>query len=207
MRSIQLVLGMYQTNCYILTENDRTCVLIDPAGDEKKLLHQLETRNLTPEAILLTHGHYDHILAIPAIQSRWSDVPVYCHTADCPEELTERDMGQVFPTVSAFQNLRPLQDSQVIHAADMSIKVLTTPGHTPGSVTFQVAGALYTGDTLFYLSIGRTDFAGGSYPQIQDSLNKLSALPGDYHVFSGHGPATSLEFERRNNPYMKEAIR
>lgn len=203
MHTIQLTLGPYGTNCYLVSGKPGQCVVIDPADEGPRLLRELEAQGLTPEAVLLTHGHYDHILAVPDLQRKWPLLPVYCHPADCPKALTERDMGQVFPTVSAFSSLRPLADGQILSLAGLSVSVLETPGHTPGSVTFQIEEALFTGDTLFYVDIGRTDFEGGNYPQILRSLGRLARLEGDFNVLPGHGPGTTLDYERRFNPYLK----
>jgi len=203
MQTIQLTLGVYETNCYLASGTPGQCVVIDPADDGDCILRELDAWGLLPEAVLLTHGHYDHILAVPALQQKWPALPVFCHPADWPEALTEHDMGQVFPTVSAFSNLCPLKDGQVLNCAGLSVKALETPGHTPGSVTFQIEDGLFTGDTLFYIDIGRTDFEGGSYPQILRSIHRLAKLKGDFNVLPGHGSSSTLEYERRFNPYLK----
>ncbi len=153
--------------------------------------------------MLLTHGHYDHILAVPALQKRWPDLPVWCHPLDVPREMTERDMGRVYPTVAAFRNLRPLAEGDSLTVAGLRIDVMHTPGHTPGSVTFRIGDVLFTGDTLFCRSIGRTDFAGGDDSQMAASLRRLAALPGDYRVLPGHEEATVLSQERLYNPYLR----
>ena len=158
-----LVLGMFETNGYIISGNcPGKCILIDPAADGNILIECMKKQNMVPEAILLTHGHYDHFLAVPDLQKKWPKLPVYCHPKDCPEEKEEYDMGMVFPTVSAFSNVRPIVEGDVLKIAGFEIQVMETPGHTPGSVTFFVENAMFTGDTLFQGSIGRTDFAGVS---------------------------------------------
>lgn len=223
----QLVLGMFETNCYIVAgKEEGKCVLIDPADDAGTLMRHMEEKKYVPEAVLLTHGHYDHFLAVPGLQERWPGLVVYCHPLDCPKELTEYDMGMVFPTVTAFANVRGLTEGQKLKLAGLEFQVLHTPGHTPGSVTF-LAGAgtgsgsaviagdgavsgnaafpeevLFTGDTLFCGSIGRTDFAGGSMKQMRASLRRLVSLPGDYRVYPGHEGITRLDAERRRNPYL-----
>ena len=199
----QYVLGPFATNCFRVTGDQAgACVLIDPADSGEALVHRLEADGLTPVAVLLTHGHYDHILAVPALQKRWPELPVYCHVLDRPAALVEYDMGQAFPTVSAFSNLLPLEDGQTIELMGIPFRVLHTPGHTPGSVCFIAGNCLFSGDTLFYRSIGRTDFEGGDVMQMAASLKKLAALPGDYDVLPGHEDLTRLSDERRLNPYL-----
>ena len=178
---------------------------MDPADNGPRLVRLLEEEGLTPAAVLLTHGHYDHILAVPALQERWPDLPVYCHPLDVPAKKTERDMGRVFPTVAAFKNLTPLADGQALDIAGLAIAVLHTPGHTPGSVTFMTGDVLFTGDTLFCRSIGRTDFIGGDDRQMAASLRRLADLPGDFRVLPGHDEATVLSQERRFNPWLQPA--
>ncbi len=203
MQIIRLTLGAFETNCYLVEGEPGRCIVIDPADGGAQLLRELDSRSLTPEAVLLTHGHYDHILAVPDLQRRWLSLPVFCHPADCPEALTEYDMGQEFPTVTAFANVQPIAEGQELSFAGLTARVLETPGHTPGSVTFRIGDTLFTGDTLFYIDIGRTDFEGGSYPQMMRSLRRLALLDGDPEILPGHGPRTRLGYERRFNPYLK----
>lgn len=199
----QFVLGMFETNCYIVTGQEKgKCILIDPADDAETLINYMEKNRLIPEAVLLTHGHYDHFLAVPRLQKRWPNLPVYCHPLDCPKELEEHDMGMVFPTVTAFANVRGLKEGQELKLVGITFQVLHTPGHTPGSVTFLAENSMFTGDTLFCGSIGRTDFAGGSMRQMRASLKRLAAMPGDWLVYPGHEGITKLEIERKLNPYL-----
>lgn len=204
----QMVLGGFATNCYLVTgPQPGVCLLIDPADSGPQLVRTLEQKGLEPAAVLLTHGHYDHILAVPALQARWPWLPVYCHPLDVPAETVEYDMGQTFPTVAAFGNLKPLAEGETLELAGLEIAVLHTPGHTPGSVTFAVGDTLFTGDTLFCESIGRTDFAGGSDAQMAASLRRLAELPGDWRVLPGHEMETTLQHEREQNPYLKLVMR
>ncbi|MDO5146616.1 MAG: MBL fold metallo-hydrolase [Eubacteriales bacterium] len=198
------VLGMFATNCFLVSGGrPGTCILIDPADEGKRLIARIKKEGLAPEAVLLTHGHYDHFLAVPLLQETWPDLPVYCHPLDCPEEKEEHDMGIVFPTVSAFSHVRPLSDGQRLCLAGFDIAVMHTPGHTPGSVTFFIEDAMFTGDFLFCGSIGRTDFAGGNFSQMKDSLKRLVKVEGEYRVFPGHEKMTTLQREKKENPYLK----
>lgn len=208
MKIEQMVLGMFGTNCYIVSgEKEGAAILIDPADRPKRIISYLEANNLTPEAVVLTHGHYDHFLAVPALQSRWPELPVYCHPLDCPEEKEEYDMGQMFPTVTAFANVKPLAEGQELSLAGLEIKVLHTPGHTPGSVILIVDDIIFSGDTLFHGSIGRTDFAGGNAKQMMESLDRIAAIEGNYKVLPGHEGATELDYERKYNPYLRKLFK
>lgn len=203
----QKVLGMFETNCYVAADPETgKAVVIDPADDAEQVFAMCSKMHVVPEAVLLTHGHYDHFLAVPAMQEKWKDLPVYCHPLDCPKEKVEYDMGMEFPTVSAFSNVKPLADNQTLSLAGLTITVLHTPGHTPGSVTFLIEDAMFSGDTLFYRSIGRTDFAGGNDMQMMQSLKRLALLDGNYTVYPGHEAVTSLDYERKYNPYLKRFI-
>jgi len=200
----RFVLSMFQTNCYVVSGNeDGKCILIDPADRAEVIIEYLKEMNLVPEAILLTHGHYDHFLAVPKLQERYENLRVYCHPLDCPKEKEEYDMGMVFPTVSAFSNVTKLSDNETLFLAGFSIRVLHTPGHTPGSVVYLIEDAMFSGDTLFAGSIGRTDFAGGNMGQMKKSLKKLASIEVEYQIYPGHEAYTYLSQEKKRNPYLK----
>ena len=188
-----LTLGAYQTNCYIL-ENGGKCVIIDPGYEPERILSFLKEKGLTLDAVLLTHGHFDHVGAVRELASEL-DVKVYIHEGDLslPPQFTA---GPLYYTDTYKGGLS-------IEAAGLDVFVRHTPGHTPGSVCLLVENALFSGDTLFAGSCGRTDLPGGDWNAIQESLRRLVRMPGDLAVYPGHGEATTLEQERKQNPYMK----
>lgn len=200
----RIELGGFMTNCYLVSGGaPGEALLIDPADNGPELVAALEKLKLEPAAILLTHGHFDHMLAVPDLQARWPELPLYCHPLDVPESPVENYFGSSFPTVAAFQNIRPLAEGQQLALAGFTIKVLHTPGHTPGSVMFQMGDVLFTGDTLFQGSMGRTDFPGGSEAQMAQSLARLAEIQEDYRVLPGHMGESTLAAEQKTNPYLR----
>lgn len=191
----QLILGNYETNCYILWGTDsQECIVIDPGYEPETVLGAVNALGKTVCAILLTHGHFDHVGAVREVFAQ-TDCDIYICPADCamPENMTA---GPLCYTCS-------YQEGDVLELASLRIKVLHTPGHTPGSVCLLCEESLFAGDTLFCGSCGRTDLPGGSWQQLQASLARLKALSGDLAVYPGHGGATTLEAEKRYNPYMR----
>ncbi len=187
-----MALGAYQTNCYILWQRGRQdCVVVDPGYQPLQILSAIRLLGLDLSAILLTHGHFDHMGAVKDLVAE-TGCRVYIHEKELsqPEEITN---GPLY-----YTNLY----EGVVEEAGLTLQVIHTPGHTPGSVCLLHEGILLSGDTLFARSCGRTDFPGGSWAEICHSLKKLAALPGDYKVYPGHGEATTMEQERKMNPYM-----
>ena len=189
-----LTLGDYMTNCYILRqEASSKCLIIDPGYEAGRILAFLQEKHLEPEAILLTHGHFDHVGAVGDIAAE-TDCDVYISAADLslPPMITN---GKLFYT-------HTYPASGTLNLAGLTLRILPTPGHTPGSVCLLTGDTILSGDTLFRGSCGRTDLPGGSWEQIAASLRTLAALPGDYRVLPGHGEETTLEWERKHNPYL-----
>ena len=190
-----LPLGAYQTNCYLVWEEAAdTCVVIDPGYQAQTILYEAKKLGKTIAAILLTHGHFDHVGAVRDLAAD-TDCPVYIHEADLamPAQMTA---GPLYYT-------NTYAEGDFVELAGLSFKALHTPGHTPGSVCLQCENAIFSGDTLFWGSCGRTDLPGGSWNTIRTSLRRLADLSGDYDVYPGHGDATRLDFERKYNPYMQ----
>lgn len=205
----RIPLGMIQTNCYIFWDEETLdCAVVDPGDDGEQVAAFIQGRGLNPVAILLTHSHFDHILGIPGLRSQWPQLPIYCHPADVdPNQTTTSIFGTTFPSVSSFGNVLPYGEGDTVQVGNLTVHVLHTPGHTPGCVVLQVEDALFTGDTLFEGSMGRTDLEGGSEEEIFRSLKRLYNLPGDFRVYPGHEGSSTLEKERKTNLCMLEAVR
>lgn len=188
-----LTLGLYQVNCYVVrNENSDRCVVIDPGYDPQKVLNHLKTKGLTLDAILLTHGHFDHVGAVKELAAE-TDCKVFLHNLErtMPEAMTA---GSLYATDNYPHRFS---------VAGMDFTVLHTPGHTPGSVCLICEDAMFSGDTLFAGSCGRTDLPGGDWATILASLGRLKELPGNYRVFPGHGEDTTLAQEKQINPYLR----
>lgn len=194
-----LTLGTYGTNCYIIHDSaSKTCCVIDPGYTPEKILDEVNALGLTVEAILLTHGHFDHVGGVKDIAAETG-----CDVYLCADELTlppQITAGQLYYT-------KTYGEGDTLHLAGLTICVIRTPGHTPGSVCLLIDDTMFSGDTLFAGSCGRTDFPGGSTKQMMASLARLAALPGDYRVLPGHMEPSTLDRERRFNPYMQMALR
>ena len=190
-----LPLGSYQTNCYIAWgEKSETCVVIDPGYEPETVLAEANRLGKSIAAILLTHGHFDHVGGVGWLAME-TDCPVYLH----PEDLTLPESFTAGPLIYTHT----YDEGDTLELAGLSIRVLHTPGHTPGSVCLLAEDVMFSGDTLFMDSCGRTDFPGGSTAQMRKSLLRLAALETDCRVLPGHGPATTLAEERKYNPYMR----
>ena len=188
----KLTLGLYQTNIYILS-NDTEAVVIDPGYEPDIILDALEGKEL--KAILLTHGHFDHVGAVKELVAE-TGCKVYIHAADLslPPMITA---GQLYytHTYAEGDTVSPIEGA--------ALHVLHTPGHTPGSVCLLLGDQMFSGDTLFEGSCGRMDLPGGDQLQMHQSLNRLVSLQADYHIHPGHGGSTTLAAEKRYNPYMR----
>ncbi|MGN0144331.1 MAG: MBL fold metallo-hydrolase [Clostridium sp.] len=190
--------GIYSANCYILVDEDtKECAIIDAGGDAEIIESVISKMNGKPKYVLLTHGHFDHVGGVEEICEKYK-IPFYISRTD--EEYMEKD-DSVFgtlPKASAY-----LKEGDIIKLGNYDIKVIETPGHTKGGLCFFVDGKVFTGDTLFQGSVGRTDFIGGDMSEIISSIkNKLLPLGDDVEVYPGHGPSSSIAFEKMRNPYL-----
>jgi hydroxyacylglutathione hydrolase len=200
--------GQIGTNCYLLGDEDsKLCAIIDPGDDGDYILGQLRAQDFTPAAILLTHAHFDHILAIPELRRAFPQLPVYAHPLETAgQQRTENIFGMTVPTLSSMGDITPYNEGDTVSVGNLNIEVLHTPGHSAGSVTLKVQDVLFTGDTLFRGSCGRTDLPGGSHQVILQSLKRLAELPGDYKVYPGHEGSSSMDYERKVNYYILDAL-
>lgn len=197
--------GQIDTNCYLIgDEQEKACAVVDPGGSPERVLDMIGKSGLEPKMILLTHGHWDHVGAIPALLEKWPDLPVYAHEKElCPAD--EPNPHYFFP--HAGKNQRTYGEGDTLSLGGLTLKVLHTPGHSGGSVVLLVEDVMLSGDTLFAGTCGRYDLSGGDGEAMLRSLKRLAELEGDYKVCPGHGALTTLERERRTNPYMQQAAR
>ncbi|MBR4744365.1 MAG: MBL fold metallo-hydrolase [Oscillospiraceae bacterium] len=193
--------GQLATNCYIVTDGESgRCAVIDPGDESSVILDYLEATHLTCDAIFLTHGHHDHWLGLEGVRDE-TGAPVYIHRNDAyPKSGPAKPMK--FP---ADDDVRYYKEGDVLTVGSLSFTVMETPGHSSGSVCLLCGRALFSGDTLFRESCGRTDFADGDMDAILRSLLRIAALEGDYEVYPGHMEYTTLERERAWNYYIRYA--
>ena len=195
--------GPIGTNCYILEdEATNKAAVIDPGDEGDRILSVLKEDGVQVEYILLTHGHYDHTTAVPDLIRALPQAEVYIHQADA-----NGAGSQLFPLAGQVADLKYYNEGDTLTLGSLTIQVLHTPGHSPGSVTYRVGDVLFCGDTLFAGSCGRTDFVGGSYGQILQSLKRLVSLEGNLRVCPGHEGTSTLDVERAHNPFVREALR
>lgn len=196
MQIAAVAVGAYQTNCYLVWNEEREdCVLIDPGYGPEKLIELAAGQGKRIAAVLLTHGHFDHVGGVKKIAEK-TGCAVYLHPAE--------------KSLPGYMTAGPLYSTdgygEKVCVAGLTFTVLHTPGHTPGSVCLCCDGVIFSGDTLFAGSCGRTDFPGSDPADMVRSLKKLAQMPGDYQVLPGHGESTTLSYERKNNPFMRGTL-
>jgi len=203
----ELIVGPLQTNCYILgDETTHEGIVIDPGGDAPLILEAIKRLELQIQLVVNTHGHFDHIMANREVMEA-TEAPLAIHPDDAamltnPLRSFSFFLGKFRPSPPATVSL---QEGDLVPVGTLSLQVLHTPGHSPGSVSLwqEQEKAVFSGDVLFNMSIGRTDFPGGSHLTLLQSIrDKLFALPDSTVVYSGHGPKTTIGFERAHNPFL-----
>lgn len=206
---IQMPLGPLQTNAYILSNDQKECIIFDPGSEGEKLVNYVKKEQLKPLAILLTHAHFDHIGAVDEVRTAFQ-IPVYVHQeeADWLGDATCNG-SQIFMmnrSITAKPADHIIEEEGVLTIGSFSFDMYETPGHSPGSISYycKEANAVFSGDVLFQMSIGRTDLPGGSFQELIMSIeDKLFVLPDDTKVLCGHGPETTIGFEKENNPFLQ----
>ena len=198
-----LPLGSYQTNCYIVHDSAASsCAIIDPGYDAPAILAKVAGLGLTVDAVLLTHGHFDHVGAVEEIVEK-TGCKLWMRESDWSQRISPMT-AYFYPLANCdFTEVQLCEDGEVIHAGGLRFTVMTTPGHTWGSVCYRCGDALFSGDTLFAGSCGRTDLPGGDPETIQESLERLAQLEDGITVYPGHGESTTIAREKRYNPYMR----
>lgn len=193
MQMESMELGLYRTNCYLLWETD-SAVVIDPGYSPERIIRRLQELNVRAAAVVLTHGHFDHVGAVQGLREAYG-CPVWLPAPDTalPEEITN---GPI-PYTDVYG------EGDCLRFGAITLTAMLTPGHTPGSACLRTGSCLFTGDTLFRDTCGRTDLPGGNWRDMARSLQRLSAIAEDLFVYPGHGEATTLDRERRLNPYLR----
>jgi glyoxylase-like metal-dependent hydrolase (beta-lactamase superfamily II) len=197
MEILSFSLGAFQANCYLVVDEQNRCLIIDPGDEAGFILEEIQRRKLQPVAILATHGHFDHIMAVGEIQRSFS-IPFYINEKDRflidrVEETAEYFLNYK-PAILPIKNIKNLSIKNSLKIKNWSFKIIFTPGHTPGSVCFyfEKEKILFSGDTLFKEAIGRYDFSYSSKKDLDNSLKKLLQLPPDTVVYPGHGETTTI---------------
>jgi hydroxyacylglutathione hydrolase len=192
--------GIMQVNCYVVWDEDtKKAMVIDPGGDARKIAQTIKQKGLEIEAIVHTHGHWDHTAGSDSLQ-RLTGAPVLRHPKDAKSGYMHR------PRKADGVKVRDLEDGQVLKLGGLSFTVIHTPGHSRGGICLYTPGTLFSGDLLFKGSVGRWDLSGGSFREVVKSVNqRLESIPDATDVLPGHGPATTMAVERAQNPFFKPA--
>ena len=201
-----VIVGALETNCYLVyCPQSLGCAVVDPGAEAHKIFHLIAKKGLNPVIILNTHGHIDHIGANKDVKEKFN-IPLCIHPYDkyMLENVHQSELSFFLEAKNSPSPDRYLEDGDTVEIGKSSLKIIHTPGHSPGSVSFLGDGFLLSGDVLFYGGIGRTDLPGGSWSELEKSIkNKILTLPDETTVLPGHGPTTSIGQERSLNPFIK----
>jgi hydroxyacylglutathione hydrolase len=204
MPCLKLEVGPLQTNMYIFySAASRQCYVIDPGAEAARIIDLIEREKLVPLAVILTHNHADHLGAAAELLNHFH-IPLWLHETDAKNlhSQANREIAAMFAVTLPPESERLLRDNETIGTGDLTLTVIHSPGHTPGSILLQSAELLFTGDTLFQGDIGRTDLPGGNDEQMRSSLDKIRAFPPATIILPGHGETSTLELELKTNPYL-----
>lgn len=204
-----LVVGQLGVNCYIVSDGQsREALIIDPGDEPDRIVAYIKEQGLKPKAVVLTHAHYDHVCAAGDLRKQYA-VPLLMHEAEPPTYQSTRALclSRGFSSADFSEEYTTVAGGDRITVGGAVFDVLHTPGHTPGGISLFGGGVLFTGDTLFKGTVGRTDLPGGNTRQLMDSLKKLAALPVSTRVLCGHGEETTLGRELKSNPYLNERFK
>jgi len=200
-----LAVGPLETNCYVVyCQDSLECAVVDPGAEADRIFQLIARKSLKPALILNTHGHIDHIGANKDIKEKFN-IPLYIHSADSPmlENVQQSEMAIFLGAMDSPSPDHLLNDGDKIKIGESFLRVIHTPGHSPGSVSFLGDGFLLSGDTLFFGGVGRTDLPGGSWKDMESSIkNKILTMPDEMIVLPGHGPITTVGQEKRANPFI-----
>ncbi|MBQ8887353.1 MAG: MBL fold metallo-hydrolase [Candidatus Gastranaerophilales bacterium] len=200
--------GPLEVNTYILMdEESKEAVLIDVGGDFENIKKSLDKKGYKINFILNTHGHFDHVLGEVEIQQKYPEIQILMHKDDTSHFSRLQEEMQYFGINYATQPLKPnefIDENSMLFIGKNRIEAFYTPGHSKGSLSYYVEGKVFTGDALFYRSIGRTDFFDGDYDTLIESIRtKLLVMPDETLVYPGHGPSSTIKDEKKHNPYLK----
>lgn len=199
-----LEVGPFMSNCYLVAcSRTKDCIIIDPGSDGPVIIRKVKELSLKVRYIINTHAHIDHIGANSEVSGAF-DAPLLGHKADLPLFPNRSSSLSLFSGEGKLKEPdRFVQEGDVLELGDLQVKIIETPGHSPGGISLEIGGVLFSGDTLFSSSIGRTDTPGGSYEGIIRSIKeKLLVYPDATDVYPGHGPQTTIGYERRHNPFL-----
>jgi glyoxylase-like metal-dependent hydrolase (beta-lactamase superfamily II) len=200
----KISVGALETNCYIIFNKEKSAIIVDPGGEGEKISLFIEEKKLKPLMIINTHGHADHCGANKFLKEKYS-IPILIHEDDT-QILNSLENKFIFPLVKGEPSPEPdsfLKDGDLIGLGEITLKIIHTPGHTPGSISILINGVLISGDLIFSGSVGRTDLPGGSWSKLLESIkNKILTLPEETIILPGHGPSTTVGEEKRNNPFI-----